>query len=150
MSLPPTGHGPSQRAPRVAEKLRHSAHKLTGPREAIIEALGRQDHPPSMKELFALLRRGLCDLATIYRVMHLLEKLGLVKRYDLGDRIARFELLPEGDDGHHHHLICQRCAEVVEIDECSVSALEERIASTNGFRAVTHRLEFFGLCPRCQ
>jgi Fe2+ or Zn2+ uptake regulation protein len=39
---------------------------------------------------------------------------------------------------------------VVEIEECSMRELEERIALQNGFKAVTHRLEFFGICHACQ
>ena len=89
-------------------------------------------------------------MATIYRAMHLLEEMGMVKRFDFGDGTARFELVGEGDDGHHHHLVCTRCAEVVEIEECFPSAIESRIAATNGFKSVTHKLEFFGLCPECQ
>jgi Fur family ferric uptake transcriptional regulator len=104
----------------------------------------------SNKEVFAELPKGDCDLATVYRSMHLLEELGMVKRYDLGGGIARYELLAEGDDGHHHHLVCTRCLEVVEIDECSMRETEQRIAHRNRFKAVTHRLEFFGVCPACQ
>jgi Fe2+ or Zn2+ uptake regulation protein len=28
--------------------------------------------------------------------------------------------------------------------------MEAAIASRNGFKAVTHKLEFFGICPQCQ
>ncbi len=104
----------------------------------------------SIRELFAALPKGDCDLATVYRSMHLLEKMGMVKRYDLGDGAARFELLSEGDDGHHHHLVCTRCASVIEIEECFTHELEQEIASRSGFKSVTHRLEFFGICPACQ
>jgi Fur family ferric uptake transcriptional regulator len=82
--------------------------------------------------------------------MHLLENMGIVKRFDFGDGGARFELLAEGDDGHHHHLICVRCSDVIELEECFSTALEKRIAERSGFASVTHRLEFFGVCPRCQ
>jgi len=102
------------------------------------------------KEIFQALARAECDLATVYRSMRLLENMGMVKRFDFGDGIARFELLREGDDGHHHHLVCTRCAEIVELDECSMREHEERIAARNGFKSVTHKLEFFGICPHCQ
>ena len=104
----------------------------------------------SAREIHNALTRCDCDLATVYRSMHMLEEMGMVKRFDFGDGCARFELLAEGDDGHHHHLVCTRCAGVVEIDECSMRELEQRIASRNGFKSVTHKLEFFGVCPRCQ
>jgi Fur family ferric uptake transcriptional regulator len=136
--------------PELAERLRSKSRKVTGPREAILKVLREQKHPMSNKEIFGALPKGDCDLATIYRSMHLLEDMGMVKRFDFGDGIARFELLGEDDDGHHHHLVCTRCAGVVEIGECSVDSLDERIAANNGFKAVTHRLEFFGICPNCQ
>ena len=131
-------------------RLRRLARKITGPRAAILEILRQHPHPFTNKEIFAALPRGQCDLATIYRAMHLLEDLGMVKRFDFGDGTARFELVSEGDDGHHHHLVCTRCAEVVEIGECFPRKIETRIAAANGFTSVTHKLEFFGICPECQ
>jgi Fur family transcriptional regulator, ferric uptake regulator len=136
--------------PELAERLRRKSRKLTGPRQAILEILRRQWHPLSNREIFAALAKKDCDLATVYRSMHLLESMGMVKRFDLGDGVARFELLSEGDDGHHHHLVCTLCAEVVELEECFTDELEQKIAARNGFKAITHKLEFFGICPECQ
>lgn len=136
--------------PRLTEQLRQKSRRITGPRQAILEVLRQHPHPMSNKEIFAALPRGEVDLATVYRSLHLLESMKMVKRFDLGDGVARFELLAEGDDGHHHHLVCTECATVVEIDECFTSELEEKIAASNGFKFITHKLEFFGLCPRCQ
>ena len=134
----------------LKSRLRGQSHKITGPRAAILEILRKHPHPLTNKEVLAALPKGECDLATIYRSMHLLEKMGMVKRFDFGDGAARFELVGEGDDGHHHHLVCTRCSEVVEIEECFPSEIEKRIAAANGFEAVTHKLEFFGICPECQ
>jgi len=136
--------------PQLAERLRGTARKLTGQRHAILQILRAHHGPLTIREIQARLGSENCDLATIYRSMHLLEELSLVKRFDFGPGGARFELLGEGDDGHHHHLVCTRCAEVVELAECFPTELEKKIASDNGFVAVTHKLEFFGLCPRCQ
>ena len=136
--------------PRLTERLRSKSHKVTGPRQALLDLLRRQTHPLSSKEIFDALPENICDLATVYRSLRLLEQMGMVKRFDFGDGTARFELLEEGDDGHHHHLVCTRCAEIIELGECSMSESEERIAARNGFKSVTHKLEFFGICPACQ
>src|SRR5437762_14070663 len=136
--------------PQLTDRLRRKTRILTAPRQAILEILRRQTHPLSNKEIFAALPAKHCDLATVYRSMHLLESMAMVKRFDLGDGVARFELLNEGDDGHHHHLVCTRCAEVVELEECFTEQLEAKIAARNGFKAITHKLEFFGICPECQ
>jgi Fur family ferric uptake transcriptional regulator len=134
----------------LTERLRREARKVTGPRQAILELLRRQRGPLSIREIHQALPGADCDLATVYRSIHLLENMGMVKRFDLGDGSARFELLTEGDDGHHHHLVCTRCAEVFELEDCFTREWEARIAAASGFKALTHKLEFFGICPQCQ
>jgi Fur family ferric uptake transcriptional regulator len=139
-----------QKLPKLTELLRRQSRKITGPRAAILGLLRTRSHPLTTREILAGLPKGGCDLATVYRAMHLLEGMGVVKRFDFGDGAARFELVAEGDAGHHHHLVCTRCAGVVEIEECFPKEIESRIAAANGFQAVTHKLEFFGICPGCQ
>jgi Fur family ferric uptake transcriptional regulator len=134
----------------ITARLRKGAKKITGPRQAVLQALRSQDHPLSPKEIFQALPAGECDLVTVYRSLALLQEMGMVKRFDFGDNVARYELLAEGDDGHHHHLVCTKCAQVLEIGECGICELEKRIAAQHGFQTVTHRLEFFGVCPACQ
>jgi Fur family transcriptional regulator, ferric uptake regulator len=129
--------------------LRRQARKITGPRAAILKILRAHPHPLTNKEIFSAMPKGQCDLATIYRSMHLLEKMGMVKRFDFGDGAARFEMVGEGN-GHHHHLVCTKCARVVEIEECFPEKIEKKIATQNHFKSVTHKLEFFGICPECQ
>jgi Fur family ferric uptake transcriptional regulator len=135
--------------PELTARLRRRLRKVTGPRQAILEILRLRRAPLTIKEIHAQLGSN-CDLVTIYRSMHLLEEMGMVKRFDFGTGAARFELLGEGDDGHHHHLVCTRCSDVVELEECFPHRLEQKIAARNGFKFVTHKLEFFGVCPRCQ
>jgi Fur family ferric uptake transcriptional regulator len=134
----------------LKNRLRGQSRKITGPRAAILEILRAHPHPLTNKEIFSEMPKGECDLATIYRSMHLLEKMGMVKRFDFGDGAARFELVGENDNGHHHHLVCTKCSEVVEIEECFPEKIEKRIAAKNRFKLVTHKLEFFGICPECQ
>jgi Fur family ferric uptake transcriptional regulator len=134
----------------LAEKLRQKSRKVTGQRQAILQLLRQHAHPLSTKEVFRALPAGDCNLATVYRSMHLLEGMGMVKRFDFGDGVARFELLSEGDDGHHHHLVCLHCSGVIEIERCAMGELDDHIALSSGFKAVTHKLEFFGICPGCQ
>jgi Fur family transcriptional regulator, ferric uptake regulator len=143
----PHGHAA---LPELAERLRRKSRKMTGPRQAILEILRQQAHPMSTRELFAALPQDDCDLVTVYRSLRLLESVGMVKRFDLSDGVARFVLLAEGDDGHHHHLVCTGCTAVIEIEHCFMGRRERQIAAHHGFKAVTHKLEFFGLCPACQ
>jgi Fur family ferric uptake transcriptional regulator len=138
------------RLPELADRLRDRRLKLTRARQGILEVLRQHAHPISAREVFEELPSRTGDLATVYRSLRLLESMRMAKRFDLGDGVARFELLVEGDDGHHHHLICTQCSGVVEIEGCLIEELERGIAAQNGFKSVTHRLEFYGLCPKCQ
>jgi len=149
-------HGPHSHdevprgTPDLTERLRRGARRVTGARQAILKVLEHHPHPLSRKEIFETLRPGRCDLATVYRSLQMLEDLGLVRRYDFGDGVARFEVSRDGPSGHHHHLVCTRCSTIVELPECLAREWETRIAEQSGFENVTHRLEFFGTCPACQ
>ncbi len=149
--MDPHGAHPSSKPllETLTARLRNMAHRLTTPRRDILDALRRGAHPMSHRQIHSALR-GSCDLATVYRSVHLLESAGLVQRFDLGDGVRRYELLGEDGHGHHHHLVCRRCDRVVELLECFAPELEQRVASQSGYSGVTHRLEFFGTCPACQ
>ena len=56
----------------------------------------------------------------------------------------------EGGRSQGIHLVCVRCSQIVEIEDCFPAELEERIAVRNGFAGITHKLEFFGICPQCR
>ena len=133
----------------VTGQIKARSLKMTGPREAILEVMRRLARPLTTREVQAELNQE-CDLATIYRCMHMLESLQLAKRFDFGDGVARYELLHCDAHAHHHHLICTECSAIVEIEDCFPAELEERVAEGSGFKRITHKLEFFGTCPKCQ
>ena len=59
--------------PVLAEKLRKKSRKVTGPRQAILQILSGHSHPMSVKEIHAALPGADCNLATVYRCIHLLQ-----------------------------------------------------------------------------
>lgn len=144
------GKRPSASMADLEQRLRRRSHKITGPRLAILEVMRLHRHPLTNKEIREALPEGGCDLATIYRSMHMLEKMGMVQRFDFGDGTARYELVDAHRGQHHHHLVCTECSRVVEVDECFQQEWQEAIAARHGFKAVSHKLEFFGVCPECQ
>jgi Fur family ferric uptake transcriptional regulator len=150
MKIPKHHHGKPHGLIDFTGRLREKSRTVTRPRKAILELLRAHHHPLTNREIWQALRQCDCDLATVYRSIHLLQELGMVKRYDFGDGVARFELVHSEEDNHHHHLICTGCATIVELDDCFPPELEKRIADSNGFTGVSHKLEFFGLCPSCQ
>lgn len=83
---------------------------------------------------------------TIYRDLDQFSELGLIEEIDFGDGIKRFEL---SNLGHHHHLICQSCKNVEDI-EVEDEQIIENLPGLKDFKITRHSLEIFGLCGRCQ
>ena len=133
----------------LTARLRAQSRKVTGPRQAILDVLRSHAIPLTNRQIHSALGKSDCDLATIYRTMHTLLETGLVRRCDFGDGTARFELADD-DSRHHHPLLCRACGIVVEIDACLPPQVEADLSRRHGFAQVSHRLEFFGVCPRCQ
>jgi Fur family ferric uptake transcriptional regulator len=90
-------------------------------------------------------------LATVYRNLELLEKLGIVHRFDYGDGQSRYELrLGSEHEHYHHHLICKQCGFIGEFHSDLLEEIEQRIAQESGFQVTDHCLRFFGICAECQ
>jgi len=127
--------------------LRGGKHRITKPRQKILTMLASDHGPFTIEEIHSQLRRGTCDLVTVYRNLATLEELGLVRRCDFGDGAYRYELNTAAH--HHHHIVCKQCAQVKTLDLCVADPLE-RLAQQMGYTNVTHSMELFGVCAACQ
>ncbi len=86
------------------------------------------------------------NLATIYRTLDLLTSVGLVTQTDLGNGVAHFELV---GDSLHHHLICEHCGAMMEVDDALLAPVRERLLRDHGFRASARHIALFGTCKYC-
>ncbi len=86
-------------------------------------------------------------LATVYRTLGLLAGEGVVDVLSHRPGELCYRLCGEG---HHHHLTCSSCHQVVELDECELEPWLERISQAHGFVTTGHRLEVSGLCGDCR
>ncbi len=127
--------------------LAANGSSLTTPRIIIFKTL--QVHGPlTIVDLIQHAGTSL-DRASVYRSVLLFEKLGIVKRLQLGWKY-RIEL---GDQfqPHHHHMYCLHCGATVELPEDTV--LEARLRSLtddHGFLPEDHQIEIRGICAVCQ
>jgi len=133
------------------ERLRRDGQRYTSNRRVLIDALRAADRPVTVLELID----GTPGMAqsSAYRNLSVLEDAGVVRRLVTADDTARYELA-EDLTGHHHHLICERCGDVVDIDvpaelEEGVTSFSSSIAQSHGFHIEHHRLDLIGVCPTC-
>ena len=90
-----------------------------------------------------LSERSNIGLATVYRVITQLEDAGLLKRTQLDAHTTVFEL---NDKGHHDHLVCTHCGQILESSDPAVSQLVRKIAKQNGFLLDSYSLVLYGGC----
>jgi len=144
------GHDHADATEKARILLREASLKVTKPRLAMLEILIKEHGPFTSDEIHTRLAKprslGPCDLVTVYRCLAKFESLGLITRCDFGDGAIRYEL--SAGDHHHHHIICRSCKRVESLPHCPVEDKVFRIPKL-GFKDVSHRLEFFGICPDC-
>lgn len=125
--------------------------KMTRPRELIVLALSKQQTHMSAEKLLALVRQKDAQVsqATVYRTLKLLQDSGLVKAHYFDDKEALFEINLDPKE-HHDHLICDTCHKIVEFTNLEIEALQEEVATKQGFRLTRHRMELYGICKNCE
>lgn len=120
----------------------------TDQRSAVIDFLKQAKKPVAVQELVAALQ-GSVNKVTIYRMLKQFVDSGLVRQLELGGRAKYYEFDPGNDD--HHHLICESCGMIEEVEACHVEDVEKEVLKyTKNFKTVSrHSLEFYGLCKKC-
>lgn len=124
--------------------------RMTKTRETILQILSHHQEPISVPDILACLSHEELNInkTTAYRELDFLLKQGIIHELDFGDRKKHYEL---SDRGHHHHLICEQCHSIQDIEfEEDLKKEEEKITKSTGFHIKRHALEFFGLCEKCQ
>jgi Fur family ferric uptake transcriptional regulator len=120
--------------------------RTTPQRTAVLEHLRAASEPMSAQAIKAELGRSV-GLATVYRALQQLVDGGQVDvfRHDSGEAMYRL-CRPV----HHHHLVCNRCKRVEEIDACEVEPWARGVAERRGFVISGHQADIFGICAECQ
>lgn len=116
----------------------------------MITAALRRRQPFTAQELVGDLSRRGVGRATVFRTLDLLVSIGVLARIHGVERGSRCVRYTHCAPSHHHHLLCQACGRVEEID---ASALDQRLAAiarSRGFRALGHNVEIEGICPECR
>lgn len=129
-------------------ELKDAALKVTPARLAVLEYLENTVTPLSADRIIDHIQDEHIDVdqATIYRILEIFVKKGLLRRLEFQEGKYRYEKFGE----EHHHLICESCGKIEDISDCNIADLEKEIGKKKGFLVKRHSLEFFGVCSSCQ
>lgn len=124
--------------------LRRGGWRLTPSRRRVVEESLKREAPFTAEEVWGA--SPSVGRATVYRTLRLLTDLGVLCKVVMEDGTPRYR---PSVGAHHHHLVCVTCGQVEEFAHC-VEAVLESLRRRTGFRLLNHRMEVYGLCPRCR
>ena len=134
---------------RITAALRRHGYKLTSQRRTVIGNIASSPDHLTPAAIYERVHQDYpsIGLATIYRTLEILAKLGLICELHAGGSCRSYTI---GAPEHHHHLICSNCGEVVDFSGYDLSPLEKRLSRETGFEIEDHLHEFIGLCQNCK
>lgn len=130
----------------IIHLIKEKGQRLTLQKKEVLNVL--QKKPLTVLEIFQSnnIKKAKIDKATVYRILTSFVDLGIVKEIHLRDREVRYEL---SNCKHHHHLVCESCGGIEDIELCE-EALLKKVQKQTSFKVKNHSLEFFGTCKKCQ
>jgi Fur family ferric uptake transcriptional regulator len=133
----------------MSSRLSELGYRLTPQRLMVVKAVEEADSHISAEEIYLQIRARYphMNISTVYRTLELLSELGLVTETDMGDGRVRYHSIGKG---HHHHLVCQKCGEIIDVEESMLRPLWGEIGQRYGFKVNMKHLAFFGLCAKCR
>jgi Fe2+ or Zn2+ uptake regulation protein len=106
-------------------------------------------HPPA-REVYQAVKKLLphISFATVYRNLDYLTKQGEILELTYPHNASRYD----GNPKNHYHFTCQHCQTVIDLD-CKAADLKQmQTLIKQKVKGVIsgYRLDFFGVCEKCQ
>ena len=138
-----------ERSGDIIGKLSERGYRLTPQRMMVLSAIENSANHISAEEIYAqvIAKYPHVNISTVYRTLDLLKRLGMVTETDLGGGRVRYH---PADKGHHHHLVCQECGTVIDLDEPVLRPLRDTLRQEYKFDADLRHLAIFGRCANCK
>jgi Fur family ferric uptake transcriptional regulator len=133
----------------LGRRVRTHGHRMTRQRALILRALCELSGHASAEAVHrrVTLHQEGVDLSTAYRTLEMWRDLRILSQTDLGRGCAEYEIVA----GHpHHHLVCQRCGKVVDLDHACLAPVADAIRQHLAFEPVFDHMAIFGLCHECR
>lgn len=132
--------------PQLHTVLAKAGYSLTKPRKAVFATLEQANEPLKTGEIVK--KTHSIDRASVYRTLELFATLGITATTIRG--WTPFTELADPFKPHHHHLICEKCGRVEEIESETLEDMLGLIAQRHHFVLKNHTVELNGICHRCE
>ncbi len=128
--------------------LKAKGLRLTPQRRMIVDIIHRRPEHLSAEDIINYVQDKMpgVNKSTIYRTLELVEQSGCGYKSESGNGF----IYHHAEDGHHHHLVCQKCGKTIDCDEDIFSAVEKSLAKKYGFHVDFKHMVMSGLCESCR
>jgi Fur family transcriptional regulator, ferric uptake regulator len=134
-------------------ELQERGGRMTPQREKILQVFDNlpQGNHLSAEDLHLQLKQegNPISLATIYRTLKMMARMGILRELELAEGHKHYEL-NQPYPHYHHHLICIRCAKTIEFRSDSVLKIGAKTAEKSGYHLLDCQLTIHAVCPQCQ
>lgn len=136
------GHG------NVVATLKEAGYRLTPQRVMVLQAIAESGGHQTAEAIHREVVRTYpyLDIATVYRILHLLKRLHLVTEIDLGGDSARYEV---AEPNKHHHMVCRECSRTLDLSPSYLEEFRLRLVNEFGFEPDLEHFAIGGRCAEC-
>ena len=134
---------------QTLETLRGRGVRLTPQRLIILSIVARGVAHLGVDEVYRSAKESypFIDVATVYRTLHLLKRLGVVTEVAIGDRL-HYELTDP--QGRHHHMVCHECGGAYNLDPDYLEEFRKTLVREFGFEPDLDHFTVTGICSGCR
>ena len=129
--------------------LRRQGHRLTPQRLQVLQVIESQGQHLTAEAIHAAIVpvQPYIDIATVYRILQWLQRVGLVAPISTGEGKMQYEYRQAG--AYHHHLVCQDCGQYIQIPDSHLMSLKAELLLHYGFTLDADHLALAGYCANC-
>jgi Fur family ferric uptake transcriptional regulator len=134
---------------RLVQELREYGFRVTPQRAIILETIAHGEDHQSANQVYRAAKERLpgLNLATVYRTLDALHRVGMVDVFSAHSQNVEFSL--HDSQNPHDHLVCRNCGQVFEIPADTSRGLSRQVAQDYGFEVEVGHLMINGLCADC-
>ncbi|MDY6970075.1 MAG: transcriptional repressor [Spirochaetota bacterium] len=124
-------------------------HKTSRQRDGITFLLSKKNYHPTVDEIYDLMRKDFSkiSLATVYRNLDTLQRMGKINKIDIPDQPARYD----GNTNEHFHIRCTACGYIEDVCiDFNIKDYVDVNAAMPNFELTECFISFAGFCKKCK
>jgi Fur family transcriptional regulator, peroxide stress response regulator len=137
----------SQHIEQFISDCKKKGLSVTYQRLAVFKSLTSNPSHPTAEDIYNQVKaeHPTISLATVYKNLEVLARNNIISKVTPLHDLARFDI----DTGLHHHAVCIKCRNIIDIPDDGFDSLSIPIRISSGFEVKNYKIQFEGICNSC-